>query len=147
MHTTLRTPLRPCEPRRGQHSAIGSFTRTSADARYRYRELFFMIDTCQANTMLTRLYSPNVLATGSSAKGENSYSVGLFFFVPLGPFVQTSHPQHHADQDIGVAVVDRFSHFVLSYLEDKNKSSTTTLHDFVRGGIARPCSSYADSTA
>lgn len=34
-----------------------------------------MIDTCQANTMLTKFYSPNIFATGSSAKGENSYSV------------------------------------------------------------------------
>ena len=34
-----------------------------------------MIDTCQANTMLTKFYSPNILATGSSAIGENSYSV------------------------------------------------------------------------
>lgn len=34
-----------------------------------------MIDTCQANTMYTKFYSPNVLATGSSLLGENSYSV------------------------------------------------------------------------
>jgi phosphatidylinositol glycan class K len=34
-----------------------------------------MIDTCQANTMYSKLYSPNVLATGSSMLGENSYSV------------------------------------------------------------------------
>ncbi|KAN0064174.1 glycosylphosphatidylinositol anchor biosynthesis [Thecaphora frezii] len=41
----------------------------------RYHHLFFMIDTCQANTMYSRIYSPNVLATGSSRKGQNSYSV------------------------------------------------------------------------
>ena len=34
-----------------------------------------MIDTCQANTMYTKFYSPNILATGSSELGENSYSV------------------------------------------------------------------------
>ena len=34
-----------------------------------------MIDTCQANTMYSKFYSPNVLATGSSVLGENSYSV------------------------------------------------------------------------
>ncbi|PLW37326.1 hypothetical protein PCASD_09666 [Puccinia coronata f. sp. avenae] len=81
-------------------------------AKKRYNELLFMIDTCQANTMTTKLYSPNILATGSSAKGENSYS-------------------HHADSDIGVAVVDRYSHFVLSYLEAMNKTSTSTLQDFI----------------
>lgn len=49
---------------------------------YRYNELLFMIDTCQANTMTTKLYSPNILATGSSSKGENSYSVGHSFILP-----------------------------------------------------------------
>ena len=34
-----------------------------------------MIDTCQANTMYSKFYSPGILATGSSRKGENSYSV------------------------------------------------------------------------
>jgi phosphatidylinositol glycan class K len=34
-----------------------------------------MIDTCQANTMYSKLYSPNILATGSSELDENSYSV------------------------------------------------------------------------
>lgn len=34
-----------------------------------------MIDTCQANTMYTKFYSPNILATGSSQIHENSYSV------------------------------------------------------------------------
>lgn len=81
-------------------------------AKKRYHELLFMIDTCQANTMFTKFYSPNIFATGSSAKGENSYS-------------------HHADSDIGVAVVDRFSHFVLSHLEAMNRTSSSTLQDFV----------------
>jgi phosphatidylinositol glycan class K len=36
-----------------------------------------MIDTCQANTMYSRIVSPNVVATGSSEKDENSYSVCL----------------------------------------------------------------------
>ena len=41
----------------------------------RYNEIFFMIDTCQANTMYSKFYSPNILATGSSRIRENSYSV------------------------------------------------------------------------
>lgn len=44
----------------------------------RYHELFFMIDTCQANTMYSKIYSPNVLATGSSKKDQNSYSVSRY---------------------------------------------------------------------
>ncbi|KAI4265737.1 MAG: hypothetical protein L6R38_009213, partial [Xanthoria sp. 2 TBL-2021] len=32
----------------------------------RYRELLFMIDTCQANTLYRQFYSPGIIATGSS---------------------------------------------------------------------------------
>ena len=41
----------------------------------RYNKLLFMIDTCQANTMYSKFYSPDIIASGSSALGENSYSV------------------------------------------------------------------------
>lgn len=76
----------------------------------RYRQLLFMADTCQANTLYSRFYSPGVLATGSSGKGENSYS-------------------HHADQDVGVAVTDRYTHHVLTFLEGVNKTSDVTLQN------------------
>ncbi|SDA03713.1 BZ3500_MvSof-1268-A1-R1_Chr11-1g03153 [Microbotryum saponariae] len=81
-------------------------------ASHRYHEILFMVDTCQANTLYTKFYSPNIIATGSSAKGENSYS-------------------HHADNDIGVAVTDRYTHHVLNYLEGINKTSNATLQDLV----------------
>jgi phosphatidylinositol glycan class K len=57
-----------------------------------------MIDTCQANTMYSRLYSPNIIATGSSKLDQSSYS-------------------HHADNDVGVAVIDRFTYYNLEFLE------------------------------
>ncbi|KAL1918941.1 uncharacterized protein VTP21DRAFT_2322 [Calcarisporiella thermophila] len=76
----------------------------------RYHEILFMIDTCQANTMFTRFYSPNILATGSSEEGENSYS-------------------HHMDQDIGVAVIDRFTYYNLEFLERIDMTSKATLQD------------------
>lgn len=46
-----------------------------------------MIDTCQANTMYSKFYSPNILATGSSELGENSYSVR-----PAYPHFPESNP-------------------------------------------------------
>ncbi|GAA5991462.1 hypothetical protein JCM5350_001619 [Sporobolomyces pararoseus] len=76
----------------------------------RYNELFFMVDTCQANTLYSKFYSSNILATGSSEKGQNSYS-------------------HHADNDIGVAVTDRYTHHVLTFLEGINKTSKATMQD------------------
>ncbi|KAG5640343.1 glycosylphosphatidylinositol anchor biosynthesis, partial [Asterophora parasitica] len=76
----------------------------------RYNEIFFMIDTCQANTMYSKLYSPNILATGSSNLGENSYS-------------------YENDADIGVAVIDAYTHYVLEYMEGINKTSHATMAD------------------
>ncbi|WVQ93315.1 hypothetical protein IAU59_000383 [Kwoniella sp. CBS 9459] len=77
----------------------------------RYNKLLFTIDTCQANTMYSKFYSPEMIATGSSELGENSYS-------------------HHSDRDIGVAVIDGFTHFILQYLETLDKSALATLRDF-----------------
>ncbi|KAK6456750.1 peptidase C13 family-domain-containing protein [Scheffersomyces xylosifermentans] len=74
----------------------------------RYNEIFFMIDTCQANTMYERFYSPNILAVGSSRLDESSYS-------------------HHSDMDIGVAVIDRFTYYTLDFLEKVDKDSKQTM--------------------
>ena len=41
-------------------------------------------------------------------------------------------PQHHADDDIGVAVTDRYTHHVLTVLETINKTSQVTLQNLVR---------------
>ena len=78
----------------------------------RYRELLFMIDTCQANTMYTKFYSPNIIATGSSAIDQSSYS-------------------HHADNDVGVAVIDRWTYYILDFLESQvhSQASKLTLGD------------------
>ncbi|KFH47192.1 GPI-anchor transamidase-like protein [Hapsidospora chrysogenum ATCC 11550] len=78
----------------------------------RYHEILFMIDTCQANTMFSRLYSPNIIATGSSKLDQSSYS-------------------HHADNDVGVAVIDRFTYYILEFLESQVKdiNSKKTIGD------------------
>ncbi|KAJ4493186.1 peptidase C13 family-domain-containing protein [Lentinula lateritia] len=76
----------------------------------RYNEIFFMVDTCQANSMYSKFYSPGILATGSSVVGENSYS-------------------HENDYDIGVAVIDSYTHYVLEYMEKVNKTSRLSMAD------------------
>ncbi|KAK1783085.1 peptidase C13 family-domain-containing protein [Copromyces sp. CBS 386.78] len=78
----------------------------------RYHEILFMIDTCQANTMYSKLYSPNIIATGSSELDQSSYS-------------------HHADNDIGVAVIDRYTYYNLEFLENevRDTSSKRTVGD------------------
>lgn len=76
----------------------------------RYHELLFMVDTCQANTMYSKFYSPNIIATGSSELDQSSYS-------------------HHADNDVGVAVIDRYTYYNLEFLEKEvlEPSSKKTL--------------------
>lgn len=71
-----------------------------------------MIDTCQANSMYSKLYSPNIIATGSSEVDQSSYS-------------------HHADNDVGVAVIDRFTYYNLEFLEGQvqDMSSKKTVGD------------------
>ena len=98
----------------------------------RYNELFFMIDTCQANTLYSKFYSPNIIATGSSGKGENSYSVGLELECCACVLRRTLCLQHHSDPDIGVAVIDRFTHFAMEQLEHVNQTSEAKLMDLVR---------------
>src|SRR6185295_14048443 len=74
--------LSRCGRRRGI-SQRRSLRRINANlyVRPRYHEILFMIDTCQANTMYSKLYSPNIIATGSSELDQSSYS-------------------HHADNDV-----------------------------------------------
>ncbi|KAF2758409.1 glycosylphosphatidylinositol transamidase [Pseudovirgaria hyperparasitica] len=74
----------------------------------RYHEILFMIDTCQANTMYSKFYSPNILATGSSEIDQSSYS-------------------HHADNDVGVAVIDRYTYYNLEFLETKVQEPSSKL--------------------
>lgn len=70
--------------------------------------MLFMIDTCQANTMYSKLYSPNILATGSSEIDQSSYS-------------------HHADSDVGVAVIDRYTYYNLEFLEQRITAPTSKI--------------------
>lgn len=53
-------------------------------AKRRYNEVLLIVDTCQANSMYSKLYSPGIIATGSSQLGENSYSVRGGGFVYTG---------------------------------------------------------------
>jgi phosphatidylinositol glycan class K len=78
----------------------------------RYNEVLFMIDTCQANTLYRQFYAPGMIATGSSEEDESSYS-------------------HHADNDVGVAVIDRWTYYVLDFLETQvtGPTSEKTLGD------------------
>lgn len=81
-------------------------------AMNRYNEILFIIDTCQASTMYERFRSPNIMAISSSMRGESSYS-------------------YHVDDEIGVAVIDRFTYALLNFLKDLGPHSNKTVADFM----------------
>ncbi|KAH8032871.1 hypothetical protein HPB51_003254 [Rhipicephalus microplus] len=92
----------------------------------RYHEIFFMIDTCQAESMFKRFYSPNILAVASSKIGEDSLS-------------------HHGDPTIGVYVIDRYTYYALMFLEEVNTNNTKTMAQFLRVCPKSVCISTAVS--
>lgn len=86
----------------------------------RYNEILLVTETCQAESMGTRLYSPNIIAVGSSHIGEDSLS-------------------HHGDPTIGVYVIDRYTYYALEFLEKINLNSSATLKDFFAVCPKRQC--------
>lgn len=74
----------------------------------RYNEILLVSDTCQAFTLFDHIYSPRITYIGSSLKDQNSYS-------------------HHSDDDLGVAVIDRFTYYTLEFLERIRIDSTRSL--------------------
>jgi len=80
----------------------------------RYNELLLLVDTCQAESLYKKLYSPNIISATSSLIGEDSLS-------------------HHDDPTLGVHVIDSWTYYVLQYLEGVDQSSTKSLQDFFKG--------------
>ena len=79
----------------------------------RYHELFYMVDTCQSESMFQLVYSPGVLAVGSSQVGEDSLS-------------------HHVDPAIGVYIIDRYTYYALEFLESTQPDSQHTMQQFLK---------------
>jgi phosphatidylinositol glycan class K len=81
----------------------------------RYNEIFFVVDTCQAESMSLKLTSPNIIGMGSSKVGQDSLS-------------------HHGDSSIGVYVIDRFTFYALTFLEKltPQTAANTSLKEFFR---------------
>uniref|UniRef100_A0A6I8RZ84 GPI-anchor transamidase n=1 Tax=Xenopus tropicalis TaxID=8364 RepID=A0A6I8RZ84_XENTR len=76
----------------------------------RYNELLFIIDTCQGASMYKQFYSPNIMALASSQVGEDSLS-------------------HQPDLGIGVHLMDRYTFYLLEFLEEINPASQNSMND------------------
>uniref|UniRef100_A0A3B3S9X9 GPI-anchor transamidase n=1 Tax=Paramormyrops kingsleyae TaxID=1676925 RepID=A0A3B3S9X9_9TELE len=79
----------------------------------RYNEVLFIIDTCQGASMYERFYSPNLLALASSQVGEDSLS-------------------HQPDLAIGVHLMDRYTFYLLEFLEDIHPASQANMKDLFK---------------
>lgn len=79
----------------------------------RYNELLFIIDTCQGASMYERFYSPNLMALASSQVGEDSLS-------------------HQPDLAIGVHLMDRYTFYLLEFLEDIHPASKANMNDLFK---------------
>ncbi|XP_028667021.1 GPI-anchor transamidase [Erpetoichthys calabaricus] len=79
----------------------------------RYNELLFIIDTCQGASMYERFYSPNIMALASSQVGEDSLS-------------------HQPDLAIGVHLMDRYTFYLLEFLEDIHPASQSNMNDLFK---------------
>ncbi|XP_054154900.1 putative GPI-anchor transamidase [Oppia nitens] len=86
----------------------------------RYNEILLIVDTCQAESLSQKIYSPNIVAIGSSKVGEDSLS-------------------HHGDPTIGVYVIDRYTYYALEFLEKVQIGSDQTLAQFMAVCPKRVC--------
>ncbi|XP_057292106.1 GPI-anchor transamidase-like [Hydractinia symbiolongicarpus] len=77
----------------------------------RYNEILLLADTCQAASLHQKCYSPNILAAASSRVGEDSLS-------------------HHDDPTLGVPVIDRWTYYILQFLESVHPGSRKTMEEF-----------------
>ena len=74
----------------------------------RFNEIFLMIDSCQANTMFNSLTLPGILAAASSKLGEDSLS-------------------HHFDNSLGLHLMDKWTYYMLLYLENISPISNVSI--------------------
>lgn len=80
----------------------------------RYKEAFFIADSCSAITLYEKLDSPNILALGSSSFDEKSYSNGK-------------------DSSLLISKTDRFSMTNYEFFQKQNKLNPKgTLADLIK---------------
>ena len=98
-------------------------------AARRYHSVLFMVETCQAATLVKNMTAPGIVSVGSSLKDENSYS-------------------HHNDAEVGLHVIDRFTYHLLERLNPLGPSSSLSMLSFLRGFQYRQLMShvYWDTT-
>jgi phosphatidylinositol glycan class K len=73
---------------------------------HRFKKALFIADTCQAFTLFDQVETKNVLALGTSLKGENAYA-------------------HHSDHTLGLSVIERWTYgFINQYSKSSDPKTT-----------------------
>lgn len=81
--------------------------------RQKFRKAVFIADTCQAFTLFDKITTPNVYALGTSLRNENAYA-------------------HHSDKELGLSVIERWTHgFLKQYEKRPVHPATTTLYELM----------------
>ncbi|KAL3138470.1 hypothetical protein ABBQ32_006261 [Trebouxia sp. C0010 RCD-2024] len=78
----------------------------------KYHEMLFISDTCQAASLYGSIQAPHVLSMASSKIGEDSLS-------------------HHVDYDVGLSIIDRFTYYLLEFLQGVGPGSKATMQDLI----------------
>ncbi|KAL3155313.1 glycosylphosphatidylinositol anchor biosynthesis [Trebouxia sp. C0009 RCD-2024] len=78
----------------------------------KYHEMLFISDTCQAASLYGSIQAPHILSMASSKIGEDSLS-------------------HHVDYDVGVSIIDRFTYYLLEFLQEVGPGSKATMQDLI----------------
>ena len=81
--------------------------------RGKYKKLLFITDTCQAFTLVDRVTSPNVFTVASSLRDESAYA-------------------HHVDHNLGLAVIERYTHGIVEYYYNHTNSKSTVYDVLVK---------------
>ncbi|EDQ89633.1 uncharacterized protein MONBRDRAFT_36955 [Monosiga brevicollis MX1] len=88
-------------------------TRILMIAEPRYKEIVFVLDTCHAETMGSKIRAPHIASIGSSLRVEDSYS-------------------HQVSPHIGVSLSDEFSAHMIDILATHEHNSTLTFAELTR---------------
>lgn len=80
--------------------------------RKKFKKLLLIADTCQAFTLFDKVTTPNVYALGTSLRKENAYA-------------------HHSDIDIGLSVIERWTHGFLTQYRNRPNPTSATLQDLM----------------
>jgi len=113
----------------------------------RYNEILFIIDTCQAESMSAKIYSPNIIGKFVQSLLSLLLKANL---TPMHPILGIGSSKvgedslsHHGDNSIGVYVIDRYTYYVLEFLEKysphSGPNSKRTLGDFLEVCPKRLC--------